>query len=67
MSWRDKLLTIFSSNERVVKKVDELEKRQREIGHDLANIQSKLDPLRKLVEQLKEEDYLPDRGRSHEH
>jgi hypothetical protein len=54
MSWRDKMLSIFGADERVVKKIDQLDERQRQIGHDIANLQMKLDPLEKLVRDMRE-------------
>jgi hypothetical protein len=39
------MLSIFGADERVVKKIDQLDERQRQIGHDIANLQMKLDPL----------------------
>lgn len=52
--WREKLVNWLGSDDRVVKKVEQLDQRQRELGHDITNLQMKLDPLKRLVEQLRD-------------
>jgi hypothetical protein len=67
MSWRDRLLTVFGADERVVKKIDQLDERQRQLGHDIANLQMKLDPLYRMVELLEEHNSPPDQRKSSKH
>lgn len=54
MSWRETLITLLAADERAVKKIDQLDQRQREIGHDINNIRMKLDPLERLIRELEE-------------
>lgn len=57
MTWREMkaaVADLLSSDVDVVRKVDELDQRQREIGHKLRNIEMRLEPLQKLVEVMRE-------------
>lgn len=40
----------------VVRKVEQLDQRQRQFGHQLRNLQAKINPLCELVERMREED-----------
>ena len=56
--WREiqaKMTTLLGADLDVVRKVDDMDQHQRKIGHDLRNIQMRIEPLRRLVEDLRRE------------
>lgn len=40
----------------VVRKVEQMDERQRCIGHDLRNIEQRIEPLKRLVERMRIEE-----------
>lgn len=57
-SWwqiRDLLVLFMGSDVDAVRRIDKLDARQREIGHDIRNIQMQLPHLKNLVENMRGE------------
>jgi hypothetical protein len=53
--FQKKIVHMLGADVDVVRRVEKLEQRQREIGHTLKNVQARLDPLSRLVEQMRED------------
>jgi hypothetical protein len=54
--WKAKLACLMGSDVDVVRKVEKLDQRQREMGHQLRNIETRLEPLKRLVENMREDE-----------
>lgn len=53
---QEKLVWLLGTDMDVVRRVEKFDQKQREIGHDLRNVQTKIEPLRRLVEKMREDD-----------
>lgn len=51
---KSKIARLMGTDE-AVKKVDAIDRRQRELGHEIRNIQMRIGPLRQLVERMRGE------------
>lgn len=58
MNWwtalQSKVTAALTADVDVVRKVDALDQQQRKLGHDLRNIQMRIEPLRRLVEGMRD-------------
>lgn len=57
--WREiqaRMTTLLGADLDVVRKVDDMDQHQRKLGHDLRNIQMRIEPLRRLVEGVRGEE-----------
>lgn len=53
---KDTLVRLLTADVDVVRKVERMDQRQREVGHDLRNIEQRLEPLTRLVERMRNEE-----------
>lgn len=54
--WKDKCLKALSADADVVRHLDDLDQRQRQLGHDISNMKMRIEPLKRLVENIRNGD-----------
>lgn len=54
-AFQHKLAELLGSDVDTVRKIEAMDQRHREVGHGLRNIEQKLDPLRTMIEQMRDD------------